>query len=135
MRQYINFIDNDKLTISFSALIFNVESINAKFGDLSTFVEKFDLYGKTNGKLYILIEMNEPPYHLYELIDVKLASFNFKEKVDYIIASEQLVYGVRNTITPLINKPIPECEDVQWLGSKICFDGNFVWFESNNYYN
>jgi len=128
MKKIINYIDTDKLTITFSALIFNVESINAKFGDLSAFVEKFDLYGKTNGKLYILIEMNQPPYYLYEMMDTKLAPFNFKRKIDYVFTYERYVDDSSEEGRVDLNKELPESEGVPWLGSFVKLKGNYVWY-------
>lgn len=140
MKEYITYQDKEKLKISLSTLIFNVASINSKYGRLSEFVKQFELYGVTNGKLYFLSEMTDPPCYLYSLLEKRLAIFNFKNKLDYVFAYEQLTHGV-DRIDALasesnINKPIPECEDVEWLESWICEDGNFIWFkdsgESNN---
>ncbi len=51
------YTDKENLKVVFSYLIFNVASINKKYGSLSKFINDFDLGGMTNGKLYAIAEM------------------------------------------------------------------------------
>lgn len=126
MSELIDYLDREKLKISFSTLIIKVSSINKYFGELSEFVQKADLYGVTNGKIHLMAEMMEPPYGLYKLTDNHLIPLGLEEKKDYVIVTEQLlIHGEKN---PLLNKPIPELRDVKWLDSVITSEGNYVWF-------
>src|SRR5690554_2548543 len=127
-KMYINFSEQEILKVEFSYLIFNVESINKKFGALSDFVAKYNLWGETNGKLYILDEMVQPHDRLYHLIYTSLKPLGFKEFDDYVMGYEQLTVGVKGAISPLVDKDIPGMEDVEWLGSMITREANFVWY-------
>jgi hypothetical protein len=59
----IHYTDKENIRVVLSYLIFNVDSINKKYGALSTFFNDFELYGETNGRLYILSEMVQPHMH------------------------------------------------------------------------
>lgn len=126
----IYYSDQDSLNVTFSYLIFKVESINQKYGSLASFVEKYDLWGETNGKIYILHEMVEPHDRLYRLIFSTLAHLNFQEDEDYVFGYEQLTVGVRGELSDLIDKEIPSLKDVNWLGSVITKEKNIVWFRN-----
>lgn len=131
---YLNvaFIDKEHMQIFFSVLIINVESINNKYGQLNDFINEYSIAGETNGKLLVLSEMMEPPIELLEFIDKELNPLGFEEKKDYLICYEQLVKGVKGSITPLLNMEIPECVGVDWLGSIIKMEGNYIWYKSAN---
>lgn len=124
----IKYIDSECLQVTFSYLIIKVESINQKFGQLSEFSLKHDLYGATNGKLYILAEMVQPHQGLIDLITKVLKPLGFNSNEDYVLGYEQLTAGARGETSPLLNKDIPDLEGVNWLGSIIKHKGNFVWF-------
>jgi hypothetical protein len=127
----IYYTDKENLVVSFSYLIFNVESINKKYGSLSSFVRDFDLFGETNGKLYILSEMVMPHMHLAELVQERMRWTRLREKEDYVFGCEHIIYGVHYSVTPLLNCEIPELKDINWLGSIITHKGNYVWFNKN----
>lgn len=131
----ITFNDSDYLTIVYSSLVINVESINKKYGVLYDFLNEFNLGGETNGKLFITAQMMDPPDELINIINKTLKPLGFEEKKDYLLCYEYLVEGVRGSISPLLNKEIPECMDVDWLGSVIRLNGNFVWHKPANSYN
>jgi len=126
----IYYTDQDSLKVSFSYLIFKVESINDKFGSLASFVEKYKLMGETNGKLYILSEMVEPHDSLATLVYTTLAHLNFKKHEDFVFGYEQITAGVKGKRSPLLYKDIPSLKDVKWLGSVITDSGNFVWYRN-----
>jgi len=124
----IYYTDQDSLNVTFSYLIFIVESINQKYGCLASFVEKYKLWGETNGKLYILCEMVQPHDILDTLIYSKLAHLNFKESEDYVFGYEQLTAEVNGYISDLKDpEEIPALKDVDWLGSFITKEKNIVW--------
>ncbi|PWK19095.1 hypothetical protein [Xanthomarina spongicola] len=127
-KMYIHYSDKEILNVEFSYLIFNVDSINKKFGDLADFVAKYNLWGKTNGKLYILNEMVQPHDRLHHLIYTTLKPLGFKQYDDFVLGYEQLIKGANGYVSPLLDKDIPGMEDVEWLGSIITREGNFVWY-------
>ena len=69
MNELIDYLDRDRLKISFTTMIIRVSSINKYYGQLSAFVQEADLYGVTNGKIHLMAEMMDPPYGLYNLAD------------------------------------------------------------------
>jgi hypothetical protein len=108
-----------KLKISFRTLVIRVESITKYFGRLDDFAEQNDLHGVSNKRLFIRSEMRG-----------SYPSEFFKEKVDYVFVQEQLISGVKGSIDPLSNQPIPDCEDIPWLDSIILRKGHFIWYQS-----
>lgn len=126
MSELIEYLDRERLKISFSTLIIKVSSINKFFGQLSEFVRQADLYGVTNGKIHLMAEMMEPPYGLYNLADHHLIPLGMEEKKDYVIITEKLV--TKDKKNPLLDKPIPELQDVDWLDSIITREGTYVWY-------
>jgi len=122
--------DTDSLRVVFYCLVINVKSINEKFGTLDEFVNAFNLYfGATNGHLYLLSEMMEPPGQLLEIIDNILEPIGMKEGKDFVLVYERLTRGVIGRPTPPTEKFIPECKGLNWLGSRVSNKGNFVWFK------
>jgi hypothetical protein len=126
-----NYTDKENLKVVFSYLIFNIESINKKYGKLSKFIKDFDLQGITNGKLYILAEMYIPHNYLADLIYDKVRWTRLEENEDYVFGIEKLVKGVRGSVSPLLNSEIPEFKEIGWLGSYITRRGNYVWHVSD----
>ncbi|MHA6279377.1 hypothetical protein ACXYMT_04275 [Salinimicrobium sp. CAU 1759] len=128
MTEVLDYLDRERLKISFSTLIIRVSSINEYFGPLADFVKQADLYGVTNGKIYLMAEMMEPPYGLYSLVDHHFIPLGLEEGRDYVFVTEQLPLGLDGKENPLLNQPIPELEKVTWLDSIITREGNYVWY-------
>jgi hypothetical protein len=126
-----NYTDKENLKVVFSYLIFNIESINKKYGKLSKFIKDFDLQGITNGKLYILAEMYIPHNYLADLIYDKVRWTRLEENEDYVFGIEKLVKGVRGSVSPLLYHEVPELKGIEWLGSYITRRGNYVWHVSD----
>lgn len=124
---YLEYRDEDQINIVFSTLIINVESLNKKKILLENFGSNHNYNCVTNGKLLFFSEMNQPSMMLNEIVSDLLTPLNLILNEDYAIGYEQLIYGAGNRITPLLNKALPELEDVKWLGSIITYEGNFVW--------
>lgn len=124
----INYLDSESLKVEFSYLIFKVESVNRRFGSLAQFAIKYNLRGETNGKLYVLNEMVQPHTELSKLVYSTLKHLHFKEYEDYVFGYEQMTRGVKRAESPLVNKEIPFLKKVNWLGSVITHQGNFVWY-------
>ena len=119
--------DSENLKVVFSYLIFNVSSINKKYGRLSKFIEEFKLQGQTNGKLYVIAEMCEPHDYLFDLVHDELKELKFKENEDYVFGYEYLVKGFMNS-NKMLNREIPEFKNIDWIGSYITYHGNYVWY-------
>lgn len=128
MAELLDYLDREKLKISFSTVVIRVSSINKHFGPLADFVKQADLYGVTNGKIYLMAEMMEPPYGLYNLVDNHFIPLGLEEGRDYVFVTEQLSMEVGGNVNPLLNKPIPELEKINWLDSIITLEGNYVWY-------
>ncbi len=127
MTEVLDYLDRERLKISFSTLIIRVSSINKYYGPLADFVKQAELFGVTNGKIYLMAEMMEPPYGLYNLVDHHFIPLGLEEGRDYVFVTEQLSMEVGGNINPLLNKPIPELEKINWLDSIITPEGNYVW--------
>lgn len=123
----INYVDSECLQVTFSYIIIRVKSINENFGQLSKFADENDLYGTTNGKLYILEEMVEPHQRILDLVTNVLKPLNLQANEDYVLGYEQLVHGAKGYISPYLDKDIPDLTGINWLGSIIKRNGNFVW--------
>jgi hypothetical protein len=82
----------------------------------------------TNGPLVLVREMNSPAIHLEQRIFEHLYPLGFEDKKHFVFLEEQLTYGVGDRITELLNHPLPENADINWLGSVVRLDGNFVWW-------
>jgi hypothetical protein len=126
----INFIDQDKINITFSNLIIKVSSINEAGISVNDFSLENNLRGKTNGKLVVMTEMNEPVWELQKIIDTILISKGFVFERDFVVVYELLIHGGGNSITPLLNQEFPELIGIEWVGSEIKMDGNFVWLNN-----
>jgi hypothetical protein len=126
----INFIDQDKICITFSNLIIKVSSINAAGLSVSNFSIENSLWGKTNGKLLVMTEMNEPVWELQKIIDSILIPKGFVFERDFVVVYEQLIHGAGNSITPLLNQELPELIGIVWVDSVIKMDGNFIWLKN-----
>lgn len=126
----INFIDVDKIDVTLSNLIIKVSSINQAGLSVNDFCVENKLWGKTNGKILVMAEMNEPLWELQKIIDTILIPKGFVFERDFVVAYEQLIYGAGNFVTPLLNQELPELIGIEWVDSEIKIDGNFVWLKN-----
>lgn len=129
MSEVLEYLDRERLKISFSTLVIRVSSINERYGRLSDFVRKADLYGVTNGKIYLMAEMMEPPYGLYNLADSHLIPLGLEEGRDYVFVTEQLALGPDKNSGSLLDKPVPDLKNISWLDSLITTEGNYIWYK------
>lgn len=129
MSEIIDYLDRDRLKISFSTLIIRVSSVNRHYGRLSEFVRDTNLYGVTNGKIHLMAEMMEPPYGLYNLADNHLIPLDLEEGRDYVFVTEQLAKGIDGKESPFLNQPHPDLKNIPWLESLITREGNYVWYK------
>jgi hypothetical protein len=120
--------DSAELEIIFTNFVFRVDHIIEKVGSLHAFQVLMDLPLITNGHLVIFWEMNSSGVHLNQRITERLVPLGFEYKRDFVVLEEQLIYGVGDRVTELLNQPLPENADIDWLDSVVKVDGNFVWF-------
>lgn len=122
-----------KLKISFLTLIIRVDSISKYYyGGLDAFAEQYELHGVSNKRLLIRSEMRgHYPSELDEVMNNVLIPLGFKDQLDYFIVQEQLISGVGGYDDQLLNKPIPDCKNISWLGSIMSEKGHFVWYRSS----
>ncbi len=122
MRTRIKYIDQDKMKIRFSTFIFNVESINEKFGGLTLFAETYGLTGETNGRIFYLYSKVKPTPEVYERFDNSFSPLGLIIGVDYFYfythpeSEEELEH--------------PSSINISWLEGKIREDGNYVCFKN-----
>jgi hypothetical protein len=119
--------DSAELEIIFTTFVFRVDRMIEKVGSLHAFQVLMDIELITNGHLVLFREMNTPAVHLYQRITERLIPLGFEYKKDFAVLEEQLIYGVGDRVTELLNQPLPENADIDWLSSIVRLDGNFVW--------
>ncbi len=120
--------DSAELEIIFTTCVFRADRMIEKVGLLLAFQELIDLPLITNGHLVLFREMNSPGVHLYQRIAERLVPLGFEYKRDFAVLEEQLIYGVGDRVTELLNQALPENADIDWLGTVVRVDGNFVWW-------
>lgn len=128
MTEVLEYLDRERIKISFSNLIIRVSSINTYYGQLADFVKETGLFGVTNGKIYLMSEMMEPPYGLYNLVDQHLLPLGLEEGKDYIFVNEQMPRDLEGSLNPHLNQSHPDLENISWLDSIITIEGNYVWY-------
>ncbi|APG61008.1 hypothetical protein [Christiangramia salexigens] len=131
MKQLIDFLhyeDKEILKVSFSTLIIRVESLNEKYSSLARFAEASKLWGVTNGKIYCMSEMMMPPPDIERIIEEILHPIDMIHKEDFAFVYEYLL-GDCEISQKMLDKPIPGIEDISWLGSKVNYLGNYIWYK------
>ncbi len=127
MNNQVTWTKEELLSLSFSGLIIRVQSIEEKFGKFDDFIREFDLYGVTNGKLLLMIEMMQPPFELIEKVEKHLLPLGFKKEQDFIFAYELPSIEFGNKPSPHLYREHPDCKEISWLGSLIHENGNYIW--------
>jgi len=79
----LKYIDKDVLWAEYPELIFNVSYINEHFEDLKNFVEKYNIPGITNGKIFIYENLEDKPDLNNDIIKNVLDPLGFTDKKDY----------------------------------------------------
>ncbi len=123
--------DTEKLKIVFTTLVISVDSINRVFGPLNQFAKQFTLTGYTNGKLFLMAEMMSNPIELERLIVNHLEPMGMVYGKDMQFTYDQPSYDVIDAVYPDMNKELPECKSISWLGSEISSTGCNVWLIKN----
>lgn len=128
MNESIKYIDQEELRVQFTSCFLRVDRIIQRVNSLEQFQRIIDRPMLTNGKIVQLVEMRSPASEIEEIIQTKLVPLGFAYQTDLILLEEQLIYGVKYRLTPLLNQVIPGSEAVDWLETIIRMDGNFVWW-------
>ncbi|MDG1429312.1 MAG: hypothetical protein P8H56_04120 [Crocinitomicaceae bacterium] len=118
--------DDKVLKVTMSTLIINVDSILSKCESVELFGMLHYLWGHTNGELYFLTEMNDPPWGLYEIVEDILAPRGFKEFDDYVFVFERNMKEWKDKEAVGLNDPIPSCDKTTWISSIMSENGHFV---------
>jgi hypothetical protein len=116
-----------KLKILGSSLIMNYRSVAGCINNLKEFHRKAKCNLITNEELIITHDMMISSEKLELIIEEVLLPMSLKWGEDFIIAEEQMLIGVEDKVTPLLNQELPGLKNLQWLNSEITRDGNLVW--------
>jgi hypothetical protein len=128
INNHIIYQDSTELEVIFTTFVFRVDRIIEKIGSLHEFQVLMDLPLITNGHLVLFREMNSQSVHLNQRITERLVPLGFEYKRDFAILEEQLIFGVNDQVSTLLGSPLTENADIDWLGSVVRVDGNFVWW-------
>lgn len=121
-----------KLQIHCTTLVIHYENLIKKFIDLIYFKTIAECNLITNNEVVLISDMMSPSEELSRIIQEILLPCGLQLEQDFVLVNEQLIYGVGDRITPLINQGIPDLKDVYWLKSEITLEGNFVWLNDSN---
>ena len=124
------FKEQGVMLVHCSTLIIKASSLPLNYGSMEKFCNEFNVNARTNGKLFVVYDMQEPSAYFDELIEGVLTPSGMRYNIDYLILNEQITQGVIGRETPeesLINKPIPLSEHADWIGSIIKEDGQYIW--------
>ena len=119
-----------QLAITFFSLVINVDSIERIGHSADEFCDEHNLWGITNGKLWVMSSMTIPSEELENVIENILIPKGLEEIKDYVVLTEQLTESVKSSNhkdTHGIGKQIPGSEQVQWLSTEIKSNGNWIW--------
>ena len=128
INDHIIYQDSTELEIIFTTFVFRVDRIIEKVDSLHAFQVLMDLPLIANGHLVLFREMNSPAFYLTERISERLIPLGFEYNKDFVVLEEHLIFGVNNQVSTLLGSPLPENADIDWFGSVVRLDGNFVWW-------
>lgn len=121
-----------KLKIHCSTLIIHYQNWINTLGDLNMFksISECDLI--TNKEIILISDMMSPSAELSSIIQEILLPSGLKFEQDFVLVNEQLIYGVGDRVTDLLNQDIPDLLDIDWLSSEITLNGNEVWLKDSD---
>jgi len=120
----IEYVDTDIMKVNFYNIIIRIDSIIKLIpGGLKEFLKYKNVYGATNGRLLIMMEMQSFPRVINDLYTEILKPNGFKDKLDFVHGYSSLYEKEDN------GKPIEWCI-VPWLQSIITPFGFFVKFKN-----
>lgn len=127
----ITITSSPKLKIHCSSLIVKYQSVATNFDELKQFQSKLKCNIISNGELIMTHDMMSPSENFHSIIEEILIPSNLIEEKDFVLAEEQLIYGVRDRITTLINQEHPDLKGISWIDSEITLDGNLLWLHES----
>lgn len=116
----IRYVDEERMKIQYSTMIFNVKRINSSFGSLASFIKQYDLEGTTNGRLFCLAENPAPAPELYEAFEEIFRPLGLEKGSDYL-------YFFCHPLSEMKCEH-PSCVGTSWLEGEILPEGNFIWY-------
>ena len=123
----LTFLNQERLRVVHTSLIIRVESIHEKFGiPVNDFIEKFDLWGVSNGKILLIADMMDSSEALEKIVNEVLTPHHFERKKDWETTYERDCYTLPYESGYLF-KEIPELEGMKWIDSILLEDGNWIW--------
>lgn len=129
----VNRFVGDVCKISFATLVIRVDSINISFKNIENFENIFKIGGITNGELYCVAEMMFPPAFLHKIVFEILELNGLNQAKDFVVLYEQLISSNHhNDSNSLLYQKHPWCSEINWIGSVLTTNGNWIWFIDNN---
>jgi hypothetical protein len=86
----------------------------------------------TNKEVILISDMMSPSVELSGIIQEFLLPSGLKFEQDFVLVNEQLISGVGDRVTDLLNQKIPDLLDIDWLSSEITLNGNDVWLKDSD---
>jgi hypothetical protein len=123
----ITFTQSPRLKIHCTSLIINYKKVFGTIEVLNEFQKKTKCNIVSNYELIVTHDMMAPSESFKSIIENYLVPRGFIWGKDFTVAEEQMIYGVSDRITPLLNHGLPELKNVNWLDSIVTMDGCFVW--------
>lgn len=129
IQKNIKFICERELSVQFSSLVINVESIEKLYPDgFKGFFLSDIIMAYTNGYLVVVYEMMGYPAYLYSIIDDILEPLGFRQGKDYVIGLDE---PTKSKGLDLPNRELNWCKEANWLRSLVAVGvGNKVWHTS-----
>ena len=121
-----------KLKIHCSTLIIHYQNLINTLGDLNMFKSISECNLITNKEIILISDMMSPSAELSSIIQEILLPSGLKFEQDFVLVNEQLIYGVGDRVTDLLNHDIPDLLDIDWLSSEITLNGNDVWLKDSD---
>lgn len=123
----VEIVHSDMIKICFTTLVIRIDRINKKYGDLIDFMSEHKLSGVFNEKIYCTSDMSSGQ-ELNNIVRNVLNPLGFVENDDYCWLSEQLTVGHDSSSHDIIHKEHPDIKNIDWLGSVILENGNWICF-------
>lgn len=131
----LKYTPSEHLRISHTAVIIRAESVNRKLGvTVAEFARLFQLWGLTNGRIWVLAERAYPRKELKRIIGEILKPLGLIEREDWVPANERDCSNDHYDSRFQFQK-IPELEDLPWLDSILLEDGNWIWYKNTYHLN
>lgn len=121
-----------KLKIYSTTLVIHYENWIKKLGDLNVFKSIGECNLITNKEVFVINDMMSPSAELCSIIQEILLPSGLEFEQDFVLVNEQLIYGVGDRVTDLLNQKIPDLLNIDWLSSEITLNGNDVWLKDSD---